>query len=292
MGAGSVFMRYGSRPHRTATLRRVVWLLVPLAIGCGKTVDSDPLGAAQFWVKSSVPAAGGTTSPSFTFDAEFLRPGASSCGTSTVGAATVDPCLSPPPSVDGSDVTSAGKVTVSTSTISEAIEPSSVGDYATGTFDTAPWTAGDTPITIGWAQFPGTTTGPGGTFVATSPPYVTLSPGSPLAVPTTTIDRNTDLTFSWTTEGVPASGDQLGVYFDSGSTQVGIDFDLSAGTGVVPAAALQALSAGSGTFDIHSKRSSDEKTTAPDGSTWSFTFNIDAFARASYGVASGKVTFQ
>ena len=121
---------------------------------------------------------------------------------------------------------------------------------------------------------------------------MTSSPGSPFADPTSTIDRSSDLTFSWTTDEVPASGDQLGVYFDSGSTQVGVNFDLSAGTGVVPAAVLQTLGAGGGNFDIHSKRSTGETLTARDGSTWSFSFNIDAFARKGYGVASGKVTFR
>jgi hypothetical protein len=258
----------------------------------GDSESTNPLGSAEFWVKSSVPAADGTNSPWFTVDAEFLRPGAISCASSTSGAATINPCLSPPPSVRGSDVTSAGEVTVVTPKVTEAIEPESDGDYATGTFNNAPWIMAGESITIRWAHFPGTTTDAGGTFVAKSPPYVTLSTGSPFADPTNTIDRSADVALSWTTDDVPASGDQLGVYFDSGSTQVGVNFDVSAGTGIVPAAVLQTLAAGAGSFDIHSKRSTGETLTAPDGSTWSFSFNIDAFARTRYGVASGKVTFR
>lgn len=239
-----------------------------------------------------MPTQGSTTGASFTFDAEFLRPGATSCATSTIGACTIDPCLVPPPSVEGSNVTSAGTVTVVTSTTTEAIEPESDGDYANGKFDAAPWAVGDESITVEWAHFPGTTTQAGGSLVAQTPPYVTLSPGSPFADAVATQGRTADLTFSWTSDGAPTSTDLLGVYFDSGSTQIGCNFAVSAGTGVVPAAALQALGAGAGSFDIHSKRSTGEKLTAPDGSTWSFSVNADAWARTSYGVASGKVTFQ
>jgi|HubBroStandDraft_5_1064220.scaffolds.fasta_scaffold215250_2 hypothetical protein len=276
--------------------RLVYLLLLPLAAACGGKTDdstsSNPLGSAAFWIKSSVPAAGNASGPSFTLDAEFLRPGAVSCATSTIGACTINPCLSPPPSVTGSDVTNAGQVTVATSTTTQAIEPQSDGDYATQTFDAAPWMAGGESITLAWAHFPGSTTQPGGTFVAETPAYVTLSPGSPFADATSTLDRTADLTFSWTSDTAPASTDLVGVYFDSGSTQVGCNFDASAGTGVVPAAALQALGAGAGNFDIHSKRSISESLTAADGSTWSFGFNVDACARTSYGVATGKVTFR
>jgi hypothetical protein len=270
--------------------------LLIFAAGCGGKADgslrSNPLGSAQFWIKSRVPAAGNTSGVSFTLDAEFLRPGATSCATSTIGACTINPCLSPPPSVTGADVTSAGQITVVTSTTTAAIDPASDGDYATQTFDAAPWMAGGESITVGWAQFPGSTAQAGGTFAAQTPPYLTLSPGTPFADATSTLDRTADLTFLWTSDTAPASTDLLGVYFDSGSTQVGCNFDASAGTGVVPAAALQALGAGAGSFDIHSKRPAHQNLTAADGSTWSFAFNVDAYARTSYGVAAGKVTFR
>jgi hypothetical protein len=276
--------------HRQA----ILWLL-PLCAACGGSSDlgnTSSLGSAQFWIKSSVPTVGSTSGASFTLDAEFLRPGASSCATYMIGACTINPCLTPPPTVKGSDVTTAGEVTFVTSTTTAALEPESDGDYATGTFDAAPWAAGGDSLTVEWAHFPGTTTQAGGTLVAQTPPYVALSPGSPLADSAGTLDRSADLTFSWTSDTVPTSTDYLGVYLDSGSTQVGCNFDVSAGTGVVPTAALQALGAGAGSFDIHSKRNSTEKLTAPDGSTWSFSINVDALARTSYGVASGKVTFQ
>jgi hypothetical protein len=281
---------------RQSACRRAYLLLLLFAAACGGKAEgsltSDPLGSAQFWIKSSVPVAGSASGASFTLDAEFLLPGATSCAVSTLGACTINPCLSPPQSVTGSDVTSAGQVTVVTSTTTEAIDPESNGDYANQTFDGAPWTDGGEPITVAWAHFPGSTTQAGGSFVAQTPPYVTLSPRSPFADPTSTLDRTADLTFSWTSETAPASTDSLGVYFDSGSTQVGCNFDANAGTGVVPTAALQALGAGAGRFDIHSKRSAHQNLAAADGSTWSFSFNVDAYARTSYGVAAGKVTFR
>jgi hypothetical protein len=277
--------------HRQAFL-----LLLPLAVACGGKADENPtpsaLGSAGFWIKSSVPATSSMGGASFTLNAEFLRPGASSCMTSTIGACTIDPCLTPPPSITGSAVTTAGQVTVVTSTTTEAIEPESDGDYPSMTFGGSPWVAGGESITVEWAYFPGSPTQAGGSFVTETPPYVTLSPGSPLADPTDTVDRSADVTFLWTSDGAPASTDLVGVYFDSGPTQVGCNFDASAGTGVVPAAALQALGAGPGSFDIHSKRPTDENLTATDGSTWSFGFNVDAFARTAYGVATGKVMFQ
>jgi hypothetical protein len=192
----------------------------------------------------------------------------------------------------GSDVTNAGQVTVVTSTTTDTIEPESDGDYASATFAAAPWMTGGGSITVEWAHFPGSTTEAGGTLVAQTPPYVTLSPGSPFADPPSTVDRSADLTFSWTSDTAPSSGDLLGVYLDSGSIQVGCNFDVSAGSGVVPAAVLQALGAGPGSFDIHSKHSIGENLTAANGSTWAFSVNVDAFARTTYGVASGKVTLQ
>jgi hypothetical protein len=281
------------RPRATGpgALGPILWLL-PLCAACGGNTSTTSLGSAQFWIKSSVPTPGSTTGASFTLDAEFLRPGATSCATSTIGACTINPCLLPPPSVKGSNVTSAGTVTIVTSTTTEALEPESDGDYATGKFDAAPWAVGDESLTVEWAHFPGTTTQAGGSLIAQTPPYVTLSPGSLFADAVATLDRTADLTFSWTSDSAPTSRDLLGVYFDSGSTQIGCNFDVSAGAGVVPAAALQALGAGAGSFDIHSKRNTSEKLTAPDESTWSFSVNVDAWARTSYGVASGKVTFQ
>ena len=62
--------------------------------------------------------------------------------------------------------------------------------------------------------------------------------------------------------------------------------------GVVPAEALQHLSAGPGNFDIHSKEYASKTVTGADGSSWSFGFNVDAHARASYGLTYGAVTVQ
>ena len=96
-------------------LRRAILWLLPLCAACGGNIDlastsTDALGSAQFWIKSSVPTPGSTTGASFTLDAEFLRPGATSCATSTIGPCTINPCLRPPPSA--TDHTRANVVTV------------------------------------------------------------------------------------------------------------------------------------------------------------------------------------
>jgi hypothetical protein len=274
--------------------RRACLLLLLLAAACGsETADNvDPAGSAEFWIKASVPATSSKTGASFSLDASFIRPGATSCATTTIGACTIDPCFSPVSSRAGSDVTDVGQVTLVSSTATGAIEPQSDGTYATRTFVGVPWMTGGDSLTLGWTHFPGSTSQAGGTLALETPPYVTLSSGSPFADPTSTLARTGDLTFSWTSDSPPASADNVSVYLVSGSTQVGCNFDASAGTGVVPAAALQSLDAGAGTFDVHSKRFTGQHMAAADGSTWAFGFNVDAIARTSDGLALGTVTFR
>lgn len=274
--------------------RRAFLLLLPLAAACGgKTTDGpNSRGSAGFWIKSTAPATGSTTPASFSLEALFIPPGETSCATTTIGACKVNPCFTPASSAAGRDVTNAGQITVVTLATTDAIEPRSDGTYSKQTFDGAPWMRGGDSITLAWAHFPGSTTQAGGTLAVETPAYVTLSAGSPFAGPTSTLARTGDLTLAWTSDTTPTSADDVGVYLVSGSTQVGCNFDASSGTGVVPAAALQSLGAGAGTFDIHSKHVTSKNIAGADGSTWVFGFNVDALARTSYGLASGSVTFQ
>jgi hypothetical protein len=276
--------------------RGVCLVLVTLAAACGGTTGSNAssssAGSAEFWVKSSVPAVGSTVGASFVLNALFLQPGATSCATTTIGACTIDPCFTPTSSRTGSEVTDAGEVQVTTATGSDAIESGSDGNYASQTFAGVPWTTGGDAITVAWARFPGSTNAAGGMVVLPTPAYVTLSAASPFVGPTSTLSRTADLTFSWTSDSPPSSAELVGVYLVSGGTQVGCNFATSAGSGVVPAAALQTLPAGAGTFDVHSKRATVEHLVAEDGTRWVFGFNVDALARTSEGVASGTVTFQ
>jgi hypothetical protein len=279
--------------------RRVCIVLVTLAAACGGTTDlagsnasSSSAGSAEFWVKSSVPAVGSTVGASFVVSALFLQPGATSCATTTIGACTINPCFTPTSSMTGSEVTNAGGVRVTTAAGSDAIEPGSDGNYASQTFAGVPWTTGGDAITVAWARFPGSTNAAGGMVVLPTPAYVTLSAASPFFGPTSTLSRTADLTFSWTSDSPPSSVERVGVYLVSGGTQVGCNFATSAGSGVVPAAALKTLPAGAGTFNVHSKRTTVEHLAAEDGTTWVFGFNVDALARTSEGVASGTVTFQ
>jgi hypothetical protein len=78
----------------------------------------------------------------------------------------------------------------------------------------------------------------------------------------------------------------------STSTQIVCEYSASAGVGVVPAAALQSLPAGAGTFDVHSKEYASLHLGSGSGAQWSVGFNVDAHARTSYGLSFGAVTFQ
>jgi hypothetical protein len=263
-------------------------------MACGSTAapassSTNPLGSAEFWVKSSAPVG---ASPSFTLEASFLTPGASSCTTTTLGACSVNPCFTPPQSTT-KNATNAGEISLTSAMASGAIDPGSNGIYATQTFtDEVPWTtAGDT-LTLSWAHFPGSATQPGSSFMVETPPYVTLTSNSAFATQGAGIAFTGDLTIAWTTSTPASSSDDVSVFLTSGSTLVGCDFAASSGTGVIPLAALQTLGAGAGSFDVHSKRSTTGKLTGTDGSVWVFGFNIDAYALTTYGVASGSITFQ
>ncbi len=77
---------------------------------------------------------------------------------------------------------------------------------------------------------------------------------------------------------------------NSGATQLVCIFSVSAGTGVVPTAALELLDPGAGTFNVHSKEG--KALRGVDGTPWVLGFNVDAEARTMYGLAKGPVTLQ
>jgi hypothetical protein len=173
------------------------------------------------------------------------------------------------------------------------LDPESDGSYMTQTVaQQLPWNTGGEMVNIQWAHLPGDPTQPGGSITLATPPYVALSPGSPLSTTPSVLARSQDMTLSWTSDSPPSVLDQVLVDVWLGSTQITCTFSAMAGTGVVPATALQALDAGQGNYDIHSKEYASETLNGVNGEQWAVGFNIDAHARASYGVATGAVTLQ
>jgi hypothetical protein len=174
-----------------------------------------------------------------------------------------------------------------------SMNPQADGTYATeGVNGRIPWLHGGEMVTFEWSHVPGDLNGPGDQISIATPPYVTLSADDPFAKQPAVIDRTQDLTVSWSTDTTAQATDGVSVDLYSASTQVYCIFGAGAGTGVVPTATLQALGAGVGTYEVHSKQSVAKTVTGSDGTQWKLSFNVDARARMPNGLASGSVTFQ
>jgi hypothetical protein len=173
------------------------------------------------------------------------------------------------------------------------MNPQADGTYATeGVTGRIPWSDGGEMVVFQWSHVPGDVNGPGDEISMATPSYVTLSAGAAFAKQPAVIARTQDLTISWSMDTPAQATDDVSVDLYSGSTQVYCIFGTGAGTGVVPSATLQALPAGGGTYEVHSKRSASKTVTAPNGTQWKLSFNVDARARTPNGMASGSVTFQ
>jgi hypothetical protein len=125
-----------------------------------------------------------------------------------------------------------------------------------------------------------------------TPSYYTLSSDAPFLKDPAVIARTQDLAVSWSTDTPARPTDEVAVQVFSGTTQVDCIFGPSAGTGVVPAAALGALGAGMGSYEVHSKQFASKTVTGSNGAPWKLLFNVDARARTPSGLASGPVTIQ
>ncbi len=278
--------------------------LLAFCTSCGGTTGTDPgpaqnaagspggPGSGSFSVTSDQPTPGNMAGASFSLGVSFTTHPA--CTTTKIGACTVNPCYQSAPSGNGSVAApDAGEVTlVGTGMASLALGPQQDGNYASqSVVGELPWQSGGSSITFQWATFPGDAAGPGDSITVATPPYISLVAGSAFAVATSTLARAQDLTVSWTSDTPPADGDEVVVDLNSDTVQMYCVFSVGAGQGVVPAAALGPLVAGDGTYNVSSKTYASETINEGDGA-WSLGFNVNAFARSSYGLAKGSVTIQ
>jgi hypothetical protein len=295
------------RCYRPATACGVATLvLVGEALaGCSRTdlLDDSPVtdeaaaGSAEFYVQSNVPTMGSAIGATYVRTVTFTAVGQNGCtmtsSSTSAGPCTVNPCVAPP-SQDGGTETlpNGGAVTIEGAQMPPlTLEPGIDGAYPSDTVKgQLAWTAGGAQVSFQWAEVPGDPSSSGGSVTLETPPYVALTQGSAFAIPPTTLARRQDLTVEWTSDTTPMSEDQVAVDLDSGSFQLVCIFTVSAGMGIIPASALALVPAGTGSYNVHSKEGSTNKSV--DGSPWSFGFNVDAQARTSSGLAKGAVTFE
>jgi hypothetical protein len=264
---------------------------------CAKTDESGSNGeggTGQFTVTSSRPTPGDNAAASYSVSVSFTN-AAPACATTTIGACTVNPCyMSSSSSGDGAVVLpNTGTVTLlGADMASLGIEPQTDGSYASESVSgELPWPEGGSGVTFQWSHFPGDPGASGDELTLATPPYIALETGSTFAVAGNTVVRSQGLTISWTSDTPPSALDEVAVDVNSGSTQTYCIFNAAAGSGVMPAAVLGFLEAGNGTYSVISKAHAWENINEGDGQ-WVMNFNVNALARASYGLAKGPVTIQ
>jgi hypothetical protein len=260
----------------------------------GLGADGSSSGSAgAFTVMSDRPVAGTDTAASYHLEAAF-NPVPASCGTATVGACTVNPCYAATSGTAPSPLPDVGSVEFLGAQIAELpLEPQSNGTYTTLNFEgEVPWATSGDAVSVTWAHAPGAATQAGGSMHLAAPPYLALSATSAFGGTTSMVSRQEDLTLSWTSDSAPSTVDQLLVDVTLAPTQLVCVFNAAAGTGTVPAAALGYLSAGVGSYDVHSKEYASVPLQGVDGATWAVGFNVDAHARAGNGLAYGAATIE
>ncbi len=285
------------RPFTLFTPRSPFFLLACLGAACGGRDAADAPssgGSGELYVHSYVPTAGSTTGASYDRTVTFTQP---PCATPTImmGPCSLTGCFTPSSPDAGTTPTpsppNAGTITIDGAQMPAlSLEPQP-GGYTPNVVDgQLPWTTGGESVTFQWTSLPGNAAAAGGSITLATPPYIALTTDSAFAVPTTTLARSQDLTVSWTSDTAPSTADQVAVDVNSGTTQLVCIFSVSAGTGVIPTAALQLVEAGAGSFNVHSKQGKTLK--GVDGTPWVLGFNVDAQARTSYGLARGPVTLE
>lgn len=262
----------------------------------GATTDESSIGnvTGAFTVETDAPSSATPVGASYTLKGGFTS-ASPACASQRVGACEINPCPVTALIDDGEALVQAGPVTIFGGAMSaSSLAPRSDNVYAPDVVAShVPWTTGGEPMTIAWAHVPGDTSRSGGEFTLATPPYVTLAAGAPFAdAAPSKLSRDQDLRLSWTNESPPTARDQVNVDLRSGSTEVICTFDAVAAHGVVPAAALQSLAAGAGSFDVRSKEHAAQSLPTSNGSAWTLQFDVDARARTAYGVAKGDVTFE
>jgi hypothetical protein len=179
-----------------------------------------------------------------------------------------------------------------------SLQPAGGGTYAPDDVDgQSGWTTEGQPLAWTWAHAPGDSTLAGGKVTLATPPFITLTKESAFYTAPTTLARDQPLTVTWTAASLPTANDTVlvdvsGPASNGVSTAISCTFEVSAGQGVVPAAALQKLPAGSGWYDVHSKEYLSQVLATSDGTPWTLEFNVDAHAIVMDGVANGSLTLQ
>lgn len=260
----------------------------------GETAGNLPNAAitGAFTVNVDAPSSTDVASASYKRSGGFTS-AKPACESTMIGACQIDPCYVSALITDKSALVNGGNVSIGGAQLnSDVLAPQPDGAYVADVVSTQiGWTTGGQNVTIAWDHFPGDATQPGGQASLATPPFIELQNGSPFADVTSTLARDQDLTLAWTTDSAPGKLDHVNIDLKSGSTEIDCAFDASAGNGVVPAAALQKLTAGNATFDIHSKEYVSQKISGTGGS-WTLQFNVDAHARTSYGLAKGSITIE
>jgi hypothetical protein len=264
---------------------------------CGGETDAGvatPGVTGAFTVITDVPTSGSVSGASYRREGGFTS-AQPTCASHKIGACQIDPCYVSALIDKGNALLSAGPVAIIGADLNtDALAPQADGTYPSAVVHSEiPWTTGGENVTIQWAHFPGDAAQPGGQFTLATPPYIALPGGSAFAdAATSTLARDNDLTLAWTSDSAPGTLDRVILDLQSGSTEINCSFIASAGNGVVPASALQALAAGQGTYDVHSKEYASQKISGAAGATWTLQFNVDAHARTSYGLAKGAITIE
>jgi hypothetical protein len=254
--------------------------------------QAGPLTASGSFTVMSNPPNAASSAPSYKRQASFSVQ--SSCSRATVGPCTLNPCANPAASTQPSPLPNAGEITIVGAQLTAApLEPQTNGSYTPIVVaGQAPWTSSGQAITVDWQHFPGDPTQAGGSIQLASPPYVTLTAASMFFEPTQALSSARSFTVAWTVEGAASQLDQVVVNLTSGPAQLVCGFGASAGSGTVPAAAIQLLPTGPATYGVHSKEYASQTLYGSNGATWSVGFNVDAQATASSGLATGSLTIQ
>jgi hypothetical protein len=264
---------------------------VVAACGGRDTTASSSAGSAELYVHSFVPTPGSSTGASYDRQVTLSQSVCTS-PTITIGPCTINPCYTPATPDGGSSPSpNAGTITIAGAQMSAlSLDPQPSG-YTSNTIDgQIAWTTGGEAVSFEWTNAPGNPAGAGGSVTLATPPYIALTPTSAFATATPTLARTQDVIVSWTSDTPPTTADQVAIDLASASTQVVCIFAVSAGTGVIPSAAVALAPAGAGSYNVHSKQG--KTVTHVDGSQWTMSFNVDAQARANDGLAKGPVTFE
>jgi hypothetical protein len=289
------------RRPMSAKIRFTLPLFVVTACGGTSIVNPGPelsstiAGKVGFTVSADRPVEKSNQGASYTREVSVTPVAQGVCTSTNVGSCSINPCYSPasPASSPSSPLPDVGRASIFGAQMTAmSMMPERDGTYNPAVLEGVPWTTSGETVSFQWANFPGLASVPGDTITLASPPYVALVSSSAFFAANTTVTRSSDLTVAWSSDSVPAAIDELAVDVTSGSTQLVCTFSVSAGQGVIPSAALQNLGAGVGTYNVHAKEYTSRSLSAPDGSAWDFDFNVDATARAPYGLAKGSVTLQ